>query len=946
MEIEEKEENLEISNEEKKELNEKLIQIRNLIEIKSNDINHFEIKCTQMNNEKSLVEQKISNTVFNITSKEELIDKHDKMIHTKNEMIDNAAIDFKKVEKELDERVKVYESENDIFVKSNDIIIKNEEELESLKQNVIDMMNNTFEIKSEIQNYENKLENLEENNDNLAKQDTTLAEEMENAEKSYTDILSEKNLILEEKEDLISMLNKIKSDKENIDTERQRISNEIKTIEGNLKGYKAKSDVLKSLEKSHDGYNKGVKEILDAANNKKLKGIIGTISELITVPAEYEIAVQVSMGARIQNIITDNDENSKVAIKYLKDNKCGRATFMPLTANVQIRDFDYSKLKNEEGFLGSVSDFISAKDEYSKLIKNLVKSVMVFDNITNAMNASNKYKYAYNMVTLMGEQVNSNGSLTGGEYKNQINLLSRAREIQELDEKIKKLDSELLSNIESMAKADKDFENVSAEEIEKSAQIKEKEMMQFRSEEKLNSLQKEKESLDLKIKQGEEERALFVVHKKMYKDLKEEKKEELKKVESKLEIYTGEIDRIKVTLDIEKENKSQKNEELVNMKVAISALEKEKEHHDSTLKMIRDEIKMLEFEKENNKKLVKAYKEDIEKFNLEIVNIESENIELITEKEKLKKEYDTLKIDLSVDEDKFKVIEETISKLLKGKEEVQLDLYKEENLLSNCNIKLENVRQKLLETYELTYEEAVSHKDKLANYNELRENVKAVKKKILSLGNVNIDAIEQYEECKVRYEFLKTQRDDIVDAEEKLEILTKHLLDEMRTRFTNNLADINKKFDAVFKELFEGGNAKVELVDSEDVLEAGIEIIVTPPGKKVQNLMLLSGGERALVAISLLFGILELKPSPFCILDEIEAALDEANVYRFANYIRKLSTTTQFLVITHRSGTMEVADFMYGVTMEEKGISKLVSLKLGNKEYATDNEDDKKTKGK
>ncbi|MCQ2749262.1 MAG: chromosome segregation protein SMC [Clostridia bacterium] len=944
MEVEEKNENLEFKQEEKKELNGILAQIRSTIELKLNELNKAEMKLEQMKHDKILIGEKIINSQNSISAKNEMIATHDNMINAKKAALESNDLKFKATLEELEQKTTYYNDENATLEKSDEIIAGKEQELEEMKESVIDMMNQTYALKSELQSFDAKIENFEEKKSEISKTNEDVNIQIEELKKEKVDLESEKNF---KKDEILEAEKKIKEkqDANNIlIDEKNNFENEKVELEKTIKALVSKVEVLETMEKNFEGYNKGVKEVLGASQQGHLRGVVGTISELIKTDREYEIALQVAYGNRLQNIITETDSNAKEAISYLKQNKCGRATFMPLDAETNNRSCDFSSIKSEPGFIGCAADLINVDDKYANVVKGLVGNIAVIDNVNNATSISNKYKYSYNMVTLGGEQLSTTGAITGGEYKNQINLLSRAREIDELKKEIEEKNNQAK---EMSAKLDDMNTEIDSAEIEVVMMLDDKQEMSYsilKLEEKINSVVKEIERLTDGIKDDLEQTAYYDSQKKMYEQLKSDKNEEITNTESAIAKKNEDITKAKELLDTEKGIRDVKAEELVELKVAISALEKEKALHDGTTKDIQDEITMLETEREESAKLIAVYEQEILDFNKQIEDIENNNEAEINNRDTLKREHEEMKVELSVKEESYNSIEAVIDEMQKAKEELNASLYKEENSLNSITIKLENIRQKLVENYEMSYEEAKECRDEEMSYNMAQTKSREYKGKISSLGNVNVDAIDQYKEMSERYDFMKTQRDDIEEAERQLEVLINHLLTEMREKFSTNLAKINERFDKVFKELFGGGNARVELTESEDVLEAGIELIVCPPGKKVQNLTLLSGGEKALVAIALLFGILDLKPSPFCILDEIEAALDEANVTRFADYIKKLSDRTQFLVITHRSGTMEAADFMYGVTMEEKGVSKVVSLELGNTDFANDDlpDDEKK----
>jgi len=930
---------IELQLENKKQKATEISNLRLEIEKKNNSFTDIQMKLEQLKSNKSLISQKILSSKDNINSKKEFIEKQEKMILTKKKLLESDEAKFKNVNDDLKEKLKIYDEHTKVLEKNVSIIAEKENKVEVLKQDVVKKMNDSFELKSEIQTYSQKLDNIFESQNQLMNQKKEIESKVTTLEDEKVQIQNEvkglqvetqniKNNIAEGKDKLLLF-----SDKLNL------ISKNIIECEKSAKVASSKVELLETMEKNYEGYNKGVKEILNAAAKKELKGINGTISDLIKVDAKYEVALQIAFGARLQNIVTDTEKDSKIAIKYLKDNKCGRATFMPLDANSLSKDYNFTELLDEPGYIGRASDLFDCDVKYKQVIKSLIKNIAIVDNIDSAVKISNKYKYKYNIVTLSGEQINNNGSITGGEYKSQVNLLTRGREISELKELLIQKNEDIEAYTKERNKLDNEISCLKDELSKLDVALHDKELLRAKYNQQIDSIQREMDNLKNEICKNEKDFA-FTENHKMYTELIEQKKEELSKMEENIELTKAEIDVCKEKILKEKENVELQSKENVEMKVAISTLKKEKALHDENVNLVIQEVKILEEEKDNNLEMIELLNSEIERFKQEIKTTDEKIKMNDSKKLQVTSDRDELKSKLKLQEVEVSKIEEEIVELQKSKESISSLLYKEENNNKTLELEKNNIEQKLLEKYDITYDEAKEKNVSNSTYEDSLKNVNELKNKISKLGNVNIDSIEQYNELETRYEFLKKQRDDIIKAEEKLKILTGHLLNEMRSKFSKNLDNINSKFDSVFKKLFGGGQAKVELTDSQDVLEAGIEIVVAPPGKKIQSLMLLSGGERALVAISLLLGILELKPSPFCILDEIEAALDEANVTRYAEYIKSLSKHTQFLVITHRSGTMEVADYMYGITMEEKGISKMVSLEIGNKDYANDNIDD------
>ena len=676
------------------------------------------------------------------------------------------------------------------------------------------------------------------------------------------------------------------------------------------------------MENHHEGFNKGVKEIL---KNRNIDGIHGAFGELIKVPKDYEKAMEASLGAAIQNVVVENESIAKRSIAHLKKNNLGRVTFLPMNI-VKGTRFDVKTMKSSVKPIGIASELIEYDEKYRNIVDNLLGRVVVIENIDQAIVFAKDTQHRYRIVTLDGDILNPGGSMTGGSLRSSGNILSRKRIIDELAEKINLKNQtikEMLISIEDLQKAK---QNVKAERENAFAQKSqlEKEIVTVSTELKMlkDSLEKSRDSVKKSlsgIDDIEEEIAksseVYEVYNKKLKELSAKNRENEENietlVENQLKANKEHEELVKLfndkNIDLARKKQSFEND-LVEVERISEEIENDSRKKEEVSKTIEEDKKELETLKELEEKYKAELEENTAKYGVleEKIRVKKESKETIKEKFDEKKSVlrNTERKLLETNEEKFKVD----SKLERNKSS-------RDNLLSN-----------LYEKYELTYVQALEFKDPAIKIDHKR--IEKLRRAIKDLGNVNIDSIEEYEEVRERHDYYKEQKEDLEQSIVSLNELIDDLVDNMEKEFVEKFNVINKNFKDVYQKLFGGGNADLKLTDMKNVLGCDIEITAQPPGKKMKNLSLLSGGEKALTAICILFAILISKPTPFCILDEIEAPLDDVNVYRFGEYLRELSEDTQFIAVTHRRGTMEVADFIYGVTMQEKGVSSVISIKL------------------
>lgn len=704
----------------------------------------------------------------------------------------------------------------------------------------------------------------------------------------------------------------------------------INNLESEIRVKNSKCKFLQEMEKEKEGYQKAIKEILlECDRNAFLKkGVHDVLANLITVPKEYETAIEIALGGTLQNIVTDTEEDAKKLIEYLRKNNLGRASFLPISS-VKGKKVDHLIKNGLSGVIGIASDLVKTAPKYEEIILNLLGKTVVVEDMDTAIILARQNKYGFKIVTLKGDIINPSGAISGGSIKpNTTNIIGRAGQIKDLLSELSKLEK----NLEKVKNEKKEYiKSITsileqAETIEKEAQSSE--ITYATEKQKVESIEEAIAKLENKLANLKKESLDIEKTKEQTLITKARYETEIKELEQKMETLNGQI-----SVFAEKNKDNQKyiddlNFDITNLKISVSSFDESANSLDEIIARIDQDILNIEkgitVKKEQRIKIEqdnKMLEEQITNLNNQIEEIKqnvNQSVEKVEELKKKRQEENSRldNVELSIAE-KLKLLEN-----LKG-ETAKLDIKK-----SKIDVELEQIEQKLWEDYEITPNNAEQEFEKPKNVQTTTKRVKELKEQIKNLGSINIDSIEEYRQTKERYDFMCEQRLDLEDSSAKLRKVIQDMTKIMKEQFAEKFNIINKNFGEVFKELFGGGKAELKLTDEENILECGIDIEVQPPGKKLQNMTLLSGGEKAFTAIALLFAILKINPAPFCVLDEIEAALDDVNVYRFAEYLKKFADETQFLVITHRKGTMEAADTVYGITMEENGISKLLSMQL------------------
>ncbi len=699
---------------------------------------------------------------------------------------------------------------------------------------------------------------------------------------------------------------------------------------------KDRIQLFAELERDYEGYQKGVRSVMQAKDGELKKAkITAPLSRLIDVDPQYILAIETALGNALQNIVTETEEDAKAAIEYLKRTKEGRVTFLPVSS-VKPRKFEFDP-SSCKGFIGIADELVSCEDRYRDILSSLLGAVVVADNIDNAVSMAKKHKYKFKIVTLEGEVINAGGSITGGTTGKSSGILTRAGDRKKLEEEVAAMEKSIAAAKERNQKAHLELSDSQSiiDEIKRTQSALEQEYMEIAAKHNNVSYslsESERELLEL-------EKSISAIEGRM-----QEIAEQTKDKRIALENYKKDSEKLGNDSSALRDRFEKAAAEADAFRRQISSLDKELAELEKTAAVEAEKINSVNAVIDSEERGITASKSRIEALSVMNGGLEAE-IQLKHAKIKeLHEKIDAQKARLDqIEEGKAERADEITAVSEKIKEEreryatLQQQLARIETKKNKNEMEHDAIVNRLWDDYGLTYMTAFEYKVEIESLPKAQREISSVKSQISSLGNINIDAIEEYRQVKERYDFMSVQHKDLTEAKESLEKIIADMQELMKTIFSEQFKVINENFGETFRQLFGGGRAELKLSDPSDILESGIDIDVQPPGKKLQNLMLLSGGEKALCAIAIMFAILKTRPAPFCIFDEIEAALDDINVYKFADYMKAMNKNTQFMVVTHRRGTMESADKLYGVTMPKKGISTMIELDVS--------ELDKKIKG-
>ena len=858
-------------------------------------------------------------------------------LETEIEQLDNS---FTEIESQIKEK-----KENVEKLKLN--IEEKQKEYNEVSENLNTISVDASRSGDEIQELNSKLAELSQKSANakvvLLTSDSSINELNERIE-SLNSSLSEKESNLETTS---KMLEDYKAQGKDSAEKVERLSNSIKGLELKISNLKARNEnskgeidrltldsneklrranILEDLEKNLEGFAHSVKTVMNLSRHGKIGGIHGPVSRLIKVPTDYAVAIETALGGAMQNIVTGNEEDAKRAIRTLKENKGGRATFLPI-ATIKPRYLNENGIDSCFGFVGVASDLCDCKDEYKGILQNLLGKIVIAEDLNSAVSIAKKYSYRFKVVTLDGQVVNAGGSLTGGSLNKRTGLLSRASEIEKYRKEAKVLADKADELKEQYSNSQQEFAKYEADILGTRGDLstEQQELIRLRTEYK--ACQNEYDSLVSSIDFTKNE---IVECENKISNLQKDKEtadkefsafeEEIANIEKTTSNLTG--NRLALT-----EKREQLSEKLQNIRLEIVTFEKDKEALISEIRTSEYNSQHQTERKENLRNQIVSVNSNIDIINKKIesyTNISNNYQDKIAEFNKAieklngdKEKFEKKSVELRQKEKDLNSTREVSGRELARLEERKINLQKQ----------YDDIIAKLWDEYELTKRQAEEISIEIENVSTARKRLNEIKSSIRGLGSVNVSAIEEYKEVSERYEFLGAQVSDVEKSKNEIERLINDLTKQMKDAFIENFHEINKHFGETFKELFGGGNASLELANPDDILNSGIDIIAHPPGKIVVHLEALSGGEKALVAIALYFSIMKVRPAPFCVMDEIEAALDDVNVDRFAQYMRRMTDRTQFITITHRRGTMEESDVLYGVTMQDEGISKLLELR-------------------
>ena len=913
--------------EQKESLRQAIDNITNQIEKMQTLSFESEKKKEKLTSEININKERINNNNSNFERFREEIEESNKRIeeleeekNQKQGKKDNLYESKEKFVKELEEKEKE-------LATLNDKLSEKEKEIESKKQKVDANTDERYEITNVISTLVANMESSEKRENNIKNEIASYISELDASRihkdeigKGFYEIDSKRNKIKKELEDIDEKRKEAETKLKDFDTRINNTESEKRIKESRLK-------FLEETEREKEGYNRSVKAILQECdkNVSLKKGMHGVLANLISVPKEYETAIEMSLGQAMQNIVTDNEADAKKLVEYLRVNKLGRASFLPITS---VYGKKLEKLSKENGVVGIASDLVKYDKKYEQIVLSLLGRTVIVDNMDTAINVAKKNKYAFRIVTIEGDVVNPSGMITGGSVvQKTVNILGRSREIESLKKDIKKLEEKIKNLKDEKEKYSDEIESTLEEVSALEKELQEIEIVYATEKQKVVSEEEAIKKIETRLEKLREEDKSIKEQKEISKNKQNELNEKIKELEEENSKLTDEINEFALLNKDDQKYIDDLNFDITNLKISVSSFD---ESEDS----INEMIDRINLDIENTKTVINNKTEQRKKITEENKNLEESIKNLEEEIEKLKEDssnsgskIEELKKDRVAKNEKLNETEEQVLEQMKKIEDLKNQVVKCDIKKSKLETERDQIINKMWEEYELTPLQAAEFK-KPTNVQEVQRKVNNLRNDIKELGSINIDSIEEYKKLKERYDFMSEQRLDLENTMAKLRKVIVDLTEVMRKQFDEKFKIINKNFAEVFSELFGGGKAELKLTDENDILESGIEIEVQPPGKKLQNMSLLSGGERAFTAIALLFAILKINPAPFCVLDEIEAALDDVNVYRFAEYLKKFAKDTQFLVITHRKGTMEVADTVYGITMEENGISKLLSMKL------------------
>lgn len=867
-------------------------------------VKHNNETIERLKNEISIADEGNSSIDSQIAEKEQFIAESNKISEEKRAEL-----------KELSEKVQNLVSSNEEFSKAS---VELNQKITSLTLKQSDCRVKSSQAQSSIDEINSRFAVVD---DNIAELNNEIAAEQSRKNENDKNLEFLKERISESENSLGGYRLKLKSKTDKADA----LKDKLEKANRSLAEKQSKARMLSDLEKNMEGYSGAVKAVMKRAEAKALSGIHGPLSQLIQVDNEYSTAVEVALGAAMQNIVASTEADAKRAIYYLKDNHLGRATFLPITS-IKGRTLDEAGLDDNLGFVAIASDLVTCDSKYKDIVSNLLSRVVVVDDMDCAIGIAKKYKNRFKLVTLDGQVINPGGSMTGGSGARGAGILSRANMIEELKAEAVKLfaEAEKISAEFKIAMEDANKRGAEMQATEAELRTAKEDLIRAEGEgklisDKLNSLNMQKQNL---LSEKENAKGRIMLFEKAYENAQKEIEtieKEIADAENKLASVSGNAQNIAKEREDIRTKIEEINLELVSLardieaaKIFCEELNLRKSTQSDRVKSIEEEIALYVSRNESLQNDIDSVRKTAKELRAK-ANVSNENIkDRIEKRDGLEKRSGELRL---LERNKGQEREKLSGEIVRL-DERKIAMRKEYDELNDM----------LFEQYELTRREAENLNIVIEDMTSAKKRLHEIKVAIKNLGSINVGAIEEYKEVSERYEFLKEQIDDIEKSKAELGRIIDDLTSSMSEKFLTQFNKINEEFKISFADFFGGGKGEIVLEQPDNCLESPIEIKIQPPGKSVQNINLFSGGEKSLAAMALLFSVLKVTPAPFCIYDEVEAALDDVNVERFAKYMRKMTDKTQFISITHRRGTMEEADVLYGVTMQEKGVSKLLEL--------------------
>ncbi len=805
-----------------------------------------------------------------------------------------------------------------------------------LKGELLDKLNEMAQARNEARYAEQQLESIVRRLDRLEEERKKWQEQQDQIAKRKQELTSRLEVVVREINDVRQRYLDVSQGLKDKQLLLDEAQGAVRKWEQKLDALVSRRDTMREMANDYDGFMLGVKEVLKAKDRQDgLRGIHGAVAELVKVPAQYEIAMETALGGALQHIVVQNEANGREAIAFLKKRQLGRATFLPLDVirGRSVAEHEKKQVTSAPGFIGIAVDLVQFDERYEQIFSSLLGNVIIAGTLEDANRIAAKVQYRYRVVTLEGDVVNPGGSMTGGsQQQKKTSLLSRQRQIEEMDKEIAVSEGQLkqLRTRAAQVKQEIAGETAELEQLRQTGEQKRIEEQQIRAE--LGPLDSESKQVDEQLALYSQDRESLHAECRDLEARKLAAEQSLQQLQQEEAALQQAIKNAELARKASESEKEELQTQLTDLKIKVASLTQEKMSLSDQQHRLQSELAAAEQELATSRGLLDQLERDMENHETEhVAQIELLN-DLKLKKQECSEQLDFKRAERAKWQHQLEQEENKTREQRTQLKHVEEQMHQTEVRLARLDVELENLLKKLAEEYELSFELAKMRYPVPEDVPAAQNRVRELKREIASLGDVNLGAIEEYQRVNERFQFLTEQKNDLIEAKTALYMVIREMDEEMSKRFKTTFDAIRSHFVVVFAKLFGGGRADLILSEPENILNTGIEIVAQPPGKKLQNLQLLSGGERALTAMALLFSILHVKPVPFCVLDEVEAALDEANVARFAAYLREFSQQTQFIVVTHRKGTMEEADVLYGVTMQEGGVSKLVSVRLEDEE--------------